>query len=516
VPITNRLGTNLLIGYIPIASGKAELTNSIFYQVIAGQIVAGGSISNAAGSIDFVTSRLLDFPGYLGVFAIAGGGLTNFQAYSFTNSAGTNGFGESSFSAGVTLGGTRLTAWPATGDPYGFWTSNTAYANAAQTTNSITINSTNVSQLTGYDLAIGTNIFFSKFHNGGGGFNGSKPGISVKQGTVRGMMDVTGTIFELGTESNSKLRILVNNAEVLALLTSEEHQLPQIFYNTAEFQQPVTFDASSATATFNSQVTFQTSANPIFNTIAKFNSPVSFTSSITNTTWTASKPLGTDANKKLITYTIVGSDLPNPSASTLGGIQSLAAVSHKWINTISTAGVPSATQPDVSDLTGNPVSGTGTVRKFPVWASGGTSLQDSYSYTEDASQGVTIAPAAITTFQANPVTITSSKSGLGNGLHQNGYDGLDSIIKAADGGDANPGGGGNGGAAASQYLQVAWAACLTVAAQTERTEQLDSKARTAQSFSRVWRIKPSRLKTHFQLQTESPWLRVALLRRLPP
>lgn len=50
------------------------------------------------------------------------------------------------------------------------------------------------------------------------------------------------------------------------------------------------------------------------------------------------------------TGTLPAAQLPNPSASTLGGIESLAAVSHKWINTISTAGVPSATQPACGDL----------------------------------------------------------------------------------------------------------------------------------------------------------------------
>ena len=49
---------------------------------------------------------------------------------------------------------------------------------------------------------------------------------------------------------------------------------------------------------------------------------------------------------------LVGADLPNPSSSTLGGIQSLAAVTSKWINTISTSGVPSATQPNFTDLAG--------------------------------------------------------------------------------------------------------------------------------------------------------------------
>lgn len=44
--------------------------------------------------------------------------------------------------------------------------------------------------------------------------------------------------------------------------------------------------------------------------------------------------------------------LGNPGASTLGGIESLASASHKWINTISTSGVPAATQPDITDISG--------------------------------------------------------------------------------------------------------------------------------------------------------------------
>lgn len=42
--------------------------------------------------------------------------------------------------------------------------------------------------------------------------------------------------------------------------------------------------------------------------------------------------------------------LANPSATTLGGIESFVAQTHKWINTISTSGVPSATQPGSTDL----------------------------------------------------------------------------------------------------------------------------------------------------------------------
>lgn len=47
---------------------------------------------------------------------------------------------------------------------------------------------------------------------------------------------------------------------------------------------------------------------------------------------------------------LVGADLPKPTATTLGGVESLAAVTSNWINAISTSGVPSATQPACGDL----------------------------------------------------------------------------------------------------------------------------------------------------------------------
>jgi hypothetical protein len=45
--------------------------------------------------------------------------------------------------------------------------------------------------------------------------------------------------------------------------------------------------------------------------------------------------------------------LPNPSASTLGGVESLAVVTSKWLNTISTSGIPAATQPAFTDISGS-------------------------------------------------------------------------------------------------------------------------------------------------------------------
>jgi hypothetical protein len=58
---------------------------------------------------------------------------------------------------------------------------------------------------------------------------------------------------------------------------------------------------------------------------------------------------------------LVGADLPNPSASTIGGVQSAAAVTHQWINSISTSGVPALSQPAFSDI-----SSQATFAQFPT------------------------------------------------------------------------------------------------------------------------------------------------------
>jgi hypothetical protein len=52
------------------------------------------------------------------------------------------------------------------------------------------------------------------------------------------------------------------------------------------------------------------------------------------------------------TAKIAASQLPNPSATTLGGVESIAQQPSKWISTISTSGVPSLTQPAFADISG--------------------------------------------------------------------------------------------------------------------------------------------------------------------
>lgn len=54
---------------------------------------------------------------------------------------------------------------------------------------------------------------------------------------------------------------------------------------------------------------------------------------------------------------LVGADLPNPSASSLGGIKSITSLAHNWIAFIDTAGLPHQSQPTWSDLGGSIPSG---------------------------------------------------------------------------------------------------------------------------------------------------------------
>lgn len=53
---------------------------------------------------------------------------------------------------------------------------------------------------------------------------------------------------------------------------------------------------------------------------------------------------------------LVGGDLPNPTSSSLGGVQSKAAVTSNFLTSISTSGVPAAAQPACSDLSNGAAS----------------------------------------------------------------------------------------------------------------------------------------------------------------
>lgn len=105
------------------------------------------------------------------------------------------------------------------------------------------------------------------------------------------------------------------------------------------------------------------------------------TFTVTRTTQSANQVMAGPTSGAAATPTfraLVGADLPNPSASTLGGIESFASVSHQFINAISTSGVPSAAQPAFSDISGTAGvtqggTGAGTFTAHGVMLGEGTS-----------------------------------------------------------------------------------------------------------------------------------------------
>ena len=90
----------------------------------------------------------------------------------------------------------------------------------------------------------------------------------------------------------------------------------------------------------------------------------------------------------ITTGSLPAAQLPNPSASTLGGVESIAAVAHNYLTSISTSGVPAQAQPVLADLSdapaknlvvASPVGGSGALTAraldptdLPVVASTGT------------------------------------------------------------------------------------------------------------------------------------------------
>lgn len=111
---------------------------------------------------------------------------------------------------------------------------------------------------------------------------------------------------------------------------------------------------------------------------------------------------------------LVGADLPNPSSSTLGGVQSKAAVTSNFLTSISTSGVPALAQPAFTDISGS-LAGS----QLPTFT--GDVTNSSAAMTVAKIQGVTVSGTTGTVnvvFSASPTisgTLTTSGGSAGGG-----------------------------------------------------------------------------------------------------
>lgn len=108
---------------------------------------------------------------------------------------------------------------------------------------------------------------------------------------------------------------------------------------------------SAATPTFRSLVGADL-PNPTSGTLGGVESLAAVTSNWIRAISTSGVPSASQPAFTDISGSVAAAQLPNPTASTLGGIESYVAVAHQWINTISTSGVPSSTQPAFTDISG--------------------------------------------------------------------------------------------------------------------------------------------------------------------
>jgi hypothetical protein len=149
---------------------------------------------------------------------------------------------------------------------------------------------------------------------------------------------------------------LTLTANVFSVSTSPHFTTPNIDVATATSVNGLTINlttgtlaiANGKTATFNNTTTFTGTDN----TVQIF--PGSSGNVVTSVPAAGGGLAGTYPNPSIAS--VPASALPNRSVSTLGGVQSAAAVAHNWIASISTSGVPALSQPAFTDISGSVVA----------------------------------------------------------------------------------------------------------------------------------------------------------------
>lgn len=137
---------------------------------------------------------------------------------------------------------------------------------------------------------------------------------------------------------------------------------------------------------------------------------------------------------------LVGADLPVPSSSTLGGVESITCATHEWLNTISVAGVPACAQPATTDISGlgtiatqnaNAVALTGgTITGLPTPSAASDAATK--QYVDNSAVGLVVhAQVSLATAAALPAnTYSNGSSGVGATLtgNSNGALTIDGVL----------------------------------------------------------------------------------------
>ncbi len=135
-----------------------------------------------------------------------------------------------------------------------------------------------------------------------------------------------------------------------------------------------------------------------------------------------------------------GAQLPNPSASTLGGVESIAAVTHNFLTSISTSGVPTQAQPAFTDISGSVAASQMPALTGDVTTSAGavaTSLVATSNSTLTTLSGLTTASSLVTVGSITSGTwggtaIAIAHGGTGATSKANAFDALSPITTLGD------------------------------------------------------------------------------------
>lgn len=164
--------------------------------------------------------------------------------------------------------------------------------------------------------------------------------------------------------NNTGSSVTINNASVSAtaanrIITSDGNAItlktatPQAFVYDAGQSRWIVWGGGGGGVT--SVALSDGSTSPLF-TIS--GSPVTATGALVFTLKTQAKNTviagpSSGADAQPTARLLAGADLPNPSGSSLGGVQSLSSLSHNFLTSISTTGVPTQAQPAFGDISGS-------------------------------------------------------------------------------------------------------------------------------------------------------------------